>query len=219
MSANNIIEERETIKDAQVSKKYDYNTMLTAYITKVYDGDTLTAKFYQFGAANVCQESLRVYGIDTPEIKPKDNKECPYLEKFAANFVRDYVRSLVKRCNKHAYIAIKTDQDKYKRPICDIWLCSPDDNTTINNGCVHLNNHLIEKGYAVPYDGKKKHSWTYDKLLGIIGAEDGFHNINWIKGDKNFMKCFNEVLNYYRDNDMTTLLSLLDEKSKIYIEY
>jgi len=217
MADDNKIEERKSIKNAHVSKKFEYDTMLTAYITKVYDGDTITAKFYQF-KTTICKESLRVYGIDTPEIKPKYNKKCPYLEKLAANFVRDYVRSLVNN-DRHAYIKINTDKDKYQRPICDVYLCASESSADNFNKCIHLNSHLIEKGYAVPYDGGKKHEWTHASLLRMIGAEYGFHNITWNKRNKNFMACLNEVLNYYRDNDMKVMLSLLEEKSKINIGY
>ena len=61
---------------------------MSAKVTKVYDGDTLTVEAYPWPGLEA-KASVRVDGVDTPEIRGK----CE-AEKQKAIEARDYVKSL-----------------------------------------------------------------------------------------------------------------------------
>ena len=109
-------------------------------ITRVYDGDT----FYIDLPCNInviCKDlGVRVYGIDTPEIRTKSKieKAKAYKAKAEAiNFLKNDIK--LKDCKR----------DKYFRLNCEV----------INSNNKKLSEYLIEKNLAVPYFGEKK---TYD---------------------------------------------------------
>ena len=116
-------------------------------VIKVYDGDTFTiATRLPFRESPLYRLSVRLNGIDCPEIKGKDVSD---EEKAAAIVVKDYVASLI----LHKYVKLENIQnEKYGRVLADVY---------IND--IHLNGILIEQGYAVKYDGGTKHkpvSWS-----------------------------------------------------------
>ena len=113
--------------------------LVSGKVIKVYDGDTITisskvpglinSKYYKF--------SIRLNGIDTPEIKTNDNNE-----KEIAIKARDFLKNLI--FDKVIELKnIKTE--KYGRLLCDIYL-----------GEMYLNDLMIKNKLAVKYDGKKK---------------------------------------------------------------
>jgi micrococcal nuclease len=115
-------------------------------VIKVYDGDTITivsdipglkdSPFYKF--------SIRLNGIDTPEIRGKTEDE-----KLIAIKARDDLSNLI--LGDIVYLKNKKTE-KYGRILCDIYKYN-----------LHINNYMIEKRYALPYDGKAKtnpRSWT-----------------------------------------------------------
>lgn len=111
------------------------------WVVKVYDGDTFTiAKkmgnvWYKF--------QVRVNGIDCPEIKSKDQNE-----KRIALQVKEYVASMILR---KQVIVKNIQKDKYGRLLSDVFI---DD--------INLAQHLLQKHYAVSYDGgtKMKVDWN-----------------------------------------------------------
>jgi endonuclease YncB( thermonuclease family) len=114
-------------------------------VLSVYDGDTCTIGMYLFGDANqpTFKFNARLIGIDTPEIKSKDD-ELKKLALTARDCVRDHV------LDKDGVTCIFSEEcDKYGRLL--IRLFSPDG--------VEVNNLLVEKGYAKKYDGGTKESW------------------------------------------------------------
>lgn len=120
---------------------YDFKK---AKVIKVYDGDTFwVATSYN---NDIVRFSVRLYGVDTPEIKDK-NKE----NKEKAKQAKEYVESLI--LNKIVDIEIlnnkkyngKMVKEKYGRLLAIIKI----------NG-VDLAENLIEKGYGKPYYGGTK---------------------------------------------------------------
>ena len=107
-----------------------------------YDGDTIT--FNLPGLHSIIGEkiSIRVNGIDTPEIKGKCEKE-----KYDAQQVRDMVADILKDAEQ---ITLKNmERGKYFRIAADV----------IVDG-ENLADMLIEAGVAIRYDGgKKTHKW------------------------------------------------------------
>ena len=111
-------------------------------VIKVYDGDTITiASKLPFKESPLYRLSVRLNGIDTPEIKGKNEDE-----KTAAKMTRDALAALI--LNK--YVILKNIQsEKYGRILADVYLDE-----------LHLNDWLIREKYAVKYDGGTKVSPT-----------------------------------------------------------
>ena len=120
-------------------------------VIKVYDGDTITiASKLPFNDSPLYRLSVRLNGIDTPEIKGKTEDE-----KLAAKQTRDALADLI--LNK--YITLKNIQtEKYGRILADVYF-----------GDLHLNEWLIKEKYAVKYDGgtkKSPTSWLKYRISG-----------------------------------------------------
>ena len=101
-----------------------------AKIIDVYDGDTVTA-MVDLGFLHFQEMKLRLYGIDTPELRG-DEKEAGIV-------VRDLVREMIldKEVEIHSY---KDKQGKYGRYLANI----------IIDG-VDVNQWLVDNGHAKPY--------------------------------------------------------------------
>ena len=113
-----------------------------AVYVRNYDGDTIT--FNLPGLHSIIGEkiSIRVNGIDTPEIKGKCEKE-----KYDAQQAQQMVEDILKDAEQ---ITLRDmERGKYFRIAADV----------IVDG-ENLADMLIEAGMAVRYDGEKKtHKW------------------------------------------------------------
>jgi endonuclease YncB( thermonuclease family) len=122
-------------------------------VIKVYDADTITiASKLPYDSSPLYRLSVRLNGIDTPEMKGKDISE---EEKTAAKIARDYVSNLV--LNKFVRLE-NICNEKYGRILADVYI-----------GDINLNELLIKERYAVKYDGgtkKKPTSWLKYKITG-----------------------------------------------------
>lgn len=113
-------------------------------VIKVYDGDTITiASVLPNTTEPVYRFSVRLNGIDTPEIRGKTQEE-----KELAIHVRDELYSKI----YGKMVTLKNvDIEKYGRMLADVYL--DDEN---------INEWLVNKGYAIKYDGGTKYrpaSW------------------------------------------------------------
>ena len=126
----------------------------TGKVIKVYDGDTITIASKVPGLYNspIYKFSVRLNGIDTPEMRTKDEDE-----KEIATLARDALSEKI--MGKEIRLEnIKTE--KYGRVLCDIYLAQ-----------IHLNQWLIDEKYALPYDGGTKvipKSWKKYHKTGEI---------------------------------------------------
>lgn len=104
---------------------------------KNYDGDTITVNL-DCNQPLFCQNmSIRLNGVDTPEIRGKCKKE-----KLLAKKAKYYVRQKIKKSD----LKLKNcKKGKYFRLVCDVYY---------NN--ISLAKKLIEQNLAVRYDGGKK---------------------------------------------------------------
>jgi micrococcal nuclease len=146
----------EPIKNDNKIIKWEDTVEFTFPITggqviKVYDGDTITiASKLPFADSPLYRLSVRLDGIDTPEIKSKSEDE-----KTCAKEARDELAALI--LNKDIQLKnIKTE--KYGRILADVYF-----------GEIHINQWLIEKRMAVKYGGGTKikpTSWRQYKLTG-----------------------------------------------------
>ena len=111
----------------------------TAKVVSVYDGDTIKVVFSLSG--KLFKFNCRISGVDTPEIRTKNEKEKAYGLK-----VRDKLKEkilnkvVVVQCGKF---------DKYGRLLIDIQ----------QEGTETISKWLIKNNYAFPYDGGKKREW------------------------------------------------------------
>ncbi|WP_339624961.1 thermonuclease family protein [uncultured Winogradskyella sp.] len=102
-----------------------------AKIIDVYDGDTVTA-LVDLGFLSFREMKLRLYGIDTPELRG--------VEKVEGKKVRDIVRRMI--LGKEVTInSFKDKQGKYGRYLATI---------VLEDG-LNINQWLVENGYAKPY--------------------------------------------------------------------
>ena len=122
-------------------------------VIKVYDGDSITiAAKLPFNDSTLYRFSVRLNGVDTPEIKGKTPDE-----KEAARQARDALSSLI--LNKNITLQ-NVDNEKYGRILADVYL-----------GDLHINDWLIRERYAIRYDGgtkKSPDSWLDYKETGIL---------------------------------------------------
>lgn len=109
-------------------------------VIKVYDGDTITiASKLPYTDSPTYRFSVRLNGIDCPEIKSKNENE-----KLCAKIAKNYVEELL----LHKNIVLKNvTTEKYGRLLADVYL---------NDLCI--NNELLTKKLAVSYDGGTKKS-------------------------------------------------------------
>jgi len=156
------INKPEQTKDIEIQKiriiKWEDTTAFTMPITggqviKVYDGDSITiAAHLHIENSPLFRFSVRLNGIDTPEIKGKNDDE-----KAAAKDARDALSKLI----LHKEIILKNvGTEKYGRILADVYL---DD--------LCINDWLIKEHYAVKYDGGTKippASWLKYRLTGDI---------------------------------------------------
>lgn len=107
-------------------------------VIKVYDGDTITiASKLPYDESPLYRLSVRLNGIDTPEIKGKTADE-----KQVAKEARDALSGLI--LNRQIRLE-NVESEKYGRILADVYL-----------GDLHINKWLIDNRYAVAYSGGTK---------------------------------------------------------------
>lgn len=112
-------------------------------VIKVYDGDTITIASKIKSESKTFRFSVRLSGIDSPEIRGKSEEERRVAQA-AKQALSDQI------LNK--YITMKNiKNEKYGRVLADVY---------IND--LHLNQWMIDNNYAVPYNGGKKQHWSFD---------------------------------------------------------
>ena len=120
-------------------------------VIKCYDADTITiASKLPYKESPLYRLSVRLTGIDAPEIKGKSEEE-----KELAKQARDFVSNLI--LNKYVRLE-NVESEKYGRILADVYI-----------GDVHLNDLLIKERYAVKYGGGTKlkpTSWFKYKNTG-----------------------------------------------------
>jgi len=113
-------------------------------VIKVYDGDTITiASVLPNTTEPIYRFSIRLNGIDTPEIRGKTQEE-----KELAIQVRD---ALTEKIYGKMVELRNVGNEKYGRVLAEIYLDGE-----------NINQWLVDENFAVAYDGGKKHrpaSW------------------------------------------------------------
>ena len=111
-------------------------------VVKCYDGDSITiASRLPYESSPLYRFSVRVLGIDCPEIrtKCKDEKQC-------AKMAKAHLKELIMNQKVKLYVH---GTDKYGRVLADVEVFK--DDRTIN-----IAEEMIKNRYAVAYAGGKK---------------------------------------------------------------
>lgn len=118
-----------------------YGTAIVSEVVAVYDGDTFTANIKDYPAIAGERISIRIDGIDTPEMR--DNR--PKIKALAQE-AKQYA---VKRLREGKVVELRDmKRDKYFRILATVIIDGTD-----------LGEELIQAGLAKPYDGGKKTKW------------------------------------------------------------
>ena len=116
-------------------------------VRSVYDGDSLRADIDLCFGVNLLNQAIRIYGIDTPEMR---GKGVTKQEKVLAKAARDRVKELIKKAFWLESLG-GGKKDKYGRILGNIY--------TLDG--LDVAKTLIDEGHAVAYDGgTKTHKWA-----------------------------------------------------------
>ena len=118
-----------------------YGTVTVSKVISVYDGDTFRVNIDSLPPIVGKNISIRVNGVDTPEIRGK----CQY-EKDLALKARDFVRDRL--ANATDIKLTNLQRGKYFRVVANV----------VVDG-VSLEQELLDNKLAYRYDGGKKLSW------------------------------------------------------------
>ena len=111
-----------------------------AKVTKIIDGDTIKCDIDLGFSTILSNQTVRLFGIDTPESRTRDTEE-KFYGKLATRFLKD-------QCKKGSCITLRTYLDKkgkYGRILGEI----------IIDG-VNVNQLMVEEHMAVEYYGQSK---------------------------------------------------------------
>lgn len=119
----------------------------------IHDGDTCRLKFFYRNEITQC--SVRLLGIDAPEIIPKKAGRTVESLKKEKNEAKKAKDELLLLFGDDRLVYVKFEEhDKYGRPLVTLYKSK--------NDARSINQIMIEKGYGVSYDGG--HKKTFDEI-------------------------------------------------------
>lgn len=115
-----------------------------AKVNKVIDGDTVNVDIDLGFNTFLCNQDVRLIGIDAPESRTSDK-----AEKIFGALSKDKVKEFIQECQNQVLIQVKltNNDEKFGRILGKI--------INIQDKTI-LNDWLIQNNYAVPYDGENK---------------------------------------------------------------
>lgn len=156
---------RQIVNAPSGNKRTFEGLFLWGRVVKVYDGDTVTIVAQHPSDKKAYDYSVRLAGIDTPEIKVPANHPDRELHKRAGEIVRDV---LARRIPIGTVVIFEgTGEDKYSgRLLGKLHLHTK---SIFGFGKREdLNQWLLDQGYAVPYEGKTKKGFSKSMLQQIV---------------------------------------------------
>jgi micrococcal nuclease len=115
-----------------------------------YDGDTITARL-SLGFDLYLEKSIRLLGIDTPELKTGTQKEKGKAAKKWLEAKLTGKKLVIQTCKHHDDGGL----DKYGRILGEIFIVGEE---------TSVNDQIITAGHAVAYDGGTKNQSLFDSL-------------------------------------------------------
>ena len=119
-----------------------YGTLIVDEVVDVFDGDSFRCNIYSLPAIVGDNISIRVKGVDTPEIRGKSD-----YEKRLARDARDFTERLLE--NAHEIMLINIERGKYFRLLAGVLV----------DGC-NLADALINASLGRPYSGGTRQPWS-----------------------------------------------------------
>ena len=116
-----------------------YGNIVVSRLVSVYDGDTFRVDIDSFPPIIGSNMPIRIYGLDTPEIRGTRTKEL-------ADRAKSVTRSMLKKAKVIELRDMR--RGKYFRIIADVWVDGK-----------NLGQYLIDQGLAKPYFGGKRAKW------------------------------------------------------------
>ncbi len=129
------------------------NSFKCVEYVKNYDADTITFNIPSTHPLLGKKIAIRVYGVDTPELRTKNS-----CEKKMGYRAKEYVTKLLKKAKKIDLENVK--RGKYFRVVADVKLDG-----------VSLNKKLLDAGFAYPYYGKTKKKVNWCKPLRLPASK------------------------------------------------
>ena len=150
-------------------------------VVSVYDGDTFKVNLPCTQDIFCRDISIRVYGVDTPEMKTKNS-----CEKKKAKGAQALTKNIL---SKGSVLLKNCQRDKYFRLLCEVSVLSQNQGYDLSEELV--NNHL-----AVRYYGETKAEVDWCKMPKNQNKQEHI----WQDIKDYFMSLFNEFLNYLKKN-------------------
>lgn len=129
--------------DLRSHPKFQITGNFFAKVVKVYDGDTVTVVMKPFGGSGLYRFQVRMYGYDSPELKPSKTTENRDDVVAKAKQARDGLAEKV--MGKIVMLEVLPSSDKYGRLLCKM-----------HCGGLNINEYMLESGYGYEYYGGKK---------------------------------------------------------------
>jgi len=124
---------------SNASSRKTYGNVVISRLVSVYDGDTFKVDINSFPPIVGKNISIRIYGIDTPEIRGTRTLEL-------ANTAKLRARSILR--NAKIIELRNMRRGKYFRILAEVWVDGK-----------NLGQLLINEGLAKPYFGGKRPKW------------------------------------------------------------
>jgi micrococcal nuclease len=122
-----------------------------AKLIRVVDGDTVDAMI-DCGFSTFKKERIRLYGINTPEVRTRDKKE-----KAKGIAAKDRLIELIEKGDNEFIVETSIDKKgKYGRLLGKLFQIKSPEHTALAAVAKSYNEILLEEGHAVEYFGGKK---------------------------------------------------------------
>ena len=116
-----------------------YGNIVVTRLVSVYDGDTFRVDIDLFPPIIGNNMPVRIYGIDTPEIRGTRTKDLADQAKYMTQSLLNQAKTIELRDMRRG---------KYFRILAEVWIDGK-----------NLGQLLLEKGLAKPYFGGKRPQW------------------------------------------------------------
>lgn len=114
-------------------------------VIRILDGDTVEIAFRHPNSTHIYRHRVRLYGIDTPEKRPKKDNPEREKEKIASLASTLALTEKLKE-ESNLVMAHFHKKDKYGRELCTFYSSKGE----------NINDWMITNGYAYAYDGGTK---------------------------------------------------------------
>jgi endonuclease YncB( thermonuclease family) len=175
MSTNREAKRLKNIDFKKIPKRTFNNQKRLAVVTDVYDGDTINIVTRLNNSEKYAKYSVRVSGVDTPEIRPSSAVPHQELHKKAGLAVKKYIENIL---IPGTLLIVKFQkEDKYGRLLGTIFTTKYS-YIKLRYVCdINITAILLKNRLAMPYEGKTKCQFTEESLTHIIKFVENVENV------------------------------------------